>query len=251
MQAELKGMRALVTGASRGLGAVVARRLAAAGADVAVHYHRTQSGAEATAAAVEEAGGRALRLQADLADPAAVATLMEQLTHEWGGLELVVNNAGAAPVLPWDSITPAQWAEGIGVNLSAPFYVLRHALPLLGQAGGKGAVVNVGSVAGLNGGVFGPAYAAAKAGLIGLTRSAAKDWGARGVRVNCVAPGPIDSTLSAVVPAESLRSMAAATPLGRIGRFDDVASAVLWLLSPANSFITGQTIVVDGGRLMH
>lgn len=246
---ELKGKRALVTGASKGLGAAVARRLAEAGADVAVHYRRDRAGAEETARAVVAAGRQALLIPADLARPKEAEELVARLADAWGGLDLLVNNAGVAPVRPWDQVTPAEWAEVLAANLSGPFYVMRAALPLL-RAGREPAVVNVGSVVSFNGGAFGPAYAAAKAGLVGLTRSAAREWGPLGIRVNCVAPGPIESPLARALPAPALEAMKAQTPLRRLGTFAEAAEVICWLLSPAAAFVTGQTVVVDGGRVM-
>lgn len=247
---ELTGRRALVTGASRGLGAAVARRLAAAGAHVAIHYREDEAGATETARAVQEAGRPVLTLQADLTEPDQVDGLLHRIERAWGGLELVVNNAGVAPLLPWDRIDPEGWRATLAVNLDAPFYVIRRALPLLTRAPGVAAVVNVGSVVSFNGGSFGPAYAAAKAGLVGLTRSAARDLGPLGVRVNCVAPGPLDSPLARSLPEGALAAIAAQTALRRLGTFSEAAELVAWLLSPAASFLTGQTIVLDGGRVM-
>lgn len=214
---------------------------------MAIHYHRDRAGAEETARA---AGAHALLLQADLAEPDQAERTIAVIAQEWGGLDLLVNNAGVAPRLPWDQVTPQQWAEAIGANLSGPFYLLRAALPLL-KGGREPSAVNIGSVVSFNGGAFGPAYAATKAGLVGLTRSAARDWGPLGIRVNCVAPGPLDSPLAHALPAQALEAMKAQTPLRRLGSFDDAASVVLWLLSPASAFVTGQTIVVDGGRVMN
>lgn len=246
----LKNRRALVTGASGSLGAAVTRRLAAAGADVAVHYHGNAQAAAALAADVAGAGGRTLALKADLSRADQAQSLIERIAAAWEGLDLLVNCAGIAPVAPWDEITPEQWLNTLALNLSGPFYVLWQALPLLEQSSAA-AVVNVGSVAGLNGGGFGPAYAATKAGMIGLTRSAARELGPRGIRVNCVAPGPLQSPMAHSLPAAALTAMAAATPLGRLGQPEEAAAVIVWLLSPAAALITGQTVVVDGGRVMH
>lgn len=246
----LNGKRALVTGGSRGLGAEVARRLAAAGAHVAIHFHKDESGAEETAAAVRECGTEPLLLQANLARPSAVTRLMGRIERTWEGLDLLVNNAGVAPHRPWSVISPREWASTLAINLSGPFHILRLALPLL-QRGSDAAVVNVGSVVSFNGGSFGPAYAASKAGLVGLTRSAARDWGPLGIRVNCVSPGPIDSPLAQALPPEAIQAMRAQTPLRRLGQYDEVAEVIAWLLSPGAAYITGQTIVVDGGRVMN
>lgn len=248
---ELKGRRALVTGGSRGLGATVARRLAEDGADVAIHYNRDQAGAEASAAAVRFSGGQALTLAADMADPLSVQAMVEQVQQAWGGLDLLVNCAGVAPVVPWERATPATWQESLAINLSGPFYLIAAAQPLLREAPGGAAVVNVGSVVSRNGGSFGPAYAAAKAGLEGLTRSAARDLGPHGIRVNCVAPGPIDSPLVQVLPPAALTAMAMQTPLRRIATFAEVAELIAWLLSPRSAYINGQTIIIDGGRVMN
>jgi 3-oxoacyl-[acyl-carrier protein] reductase len=242
----LRGKRALVTGASRGLGRAVAMALAEAGADVAVHCHRQLMGAEGVARAVRDRRCRSLVLPADLADHDQVAHLARELLDAWGPPDLIVNNAGIAPRSPWSAGDLAAWRHALDVNLTGPFHVLTAFVPHL-QPGA--AVVNIGSVVALNGGAFGPAYGASKAGLLGLTKSAARELGPRSIRVNCVAPGPIDSDLARALPEAALQAMAAQTPLGRIATYDDVVGAILWLLSPAARFVTGQTLVVDGGRL--
>lgn len=247
---DVAGRRALVTGGSRGLGAEVARQLAAAGADVAILYRQDREAAAAVGKEVESAGRRAMLVRCNVVNPRSVEAALRRIQQAWGGLDLLVNNAGVAPVRPWTAVTPKEWAETLAINLTGPFLVLRQALPLLQHANGGGAAVNVGSVASLNGGSFGPAYAASKAGVVGLTRSAAREWGPKGVRVNCVAPGPLDSPLARALPATALQAMAEQTPLRRIGTFEEVARVILWLLSPVAGYINGQTIVVDGGRLM-
>lgn len=235
---------ALVTGGASALGSAIARRLAAAGATVAVHYHRSREAAEQVAA---ECGGFALA--ADLTDPQAVAALRAGLAERWGRLDALVNNAAVTTPVSWESTDPATWQRVLAAGLSAPFYTLHALAPLLAAA--RGGAVNVGSVAGLNGGSLGPAYGAAKAGLIGLTKAAARALGPQGVRVNCVCPGPVDSPLVSGMPQPVIADMVATTPLGRLGTAEDVAEAVGWLCSEAAAFVTGQTLVVDGGRVMH
>lgn len=242
----MKGKCALVTGASRSLGAAVARRLAAAGASVAVHYRQAQDLAEQVAA---DCGNGSFAIGADLAEPEGAQTLAARLGERWGRLDALVNNAAITTPLAWDDTTPEAWQNVLRAGLSGPYYCLRSLAPLLAAAGG--AAVNVGSVAALNGGSLGPAYAAAKAGLLGLTMNAARTLGPKGVRVNAVCPGPIDSPLVDGMPQTAIAAMVAATPLGRLAAFADVADAVLWLCSDASRFVTGQTLVVDGGRVMH
>ena len=240
---DLTGKYALVTGGASPLGAAIARRLAAGGARVAVHYCTSAARAEQVA---RECGGVAL--QADLAAPAGAAALATALHDRWPHLDALVNNAAVTTPYTWDATDPETWQRVLAAGLCGPFYTLRACQPLLA---GQGSVVNIGSVAGLNGGVLGPAYGAAKAGLLGLTKAAARALGSQGIRVNAVCPGPVDSPLVDGLPPAAVAAMVATTPLGRLATGDDVAEAVCWLCSDAARFVTGQTLVVDGGRVMH
>ena len=235
---------ALVTGGSSPLGAAIACRLAATGAQVAVHCHAHRAAAEAVA---EACAG--FVLSADLTEPAAVEALRATLAERWGRLDALVNNAALTTPLSWEATDPAAWQQVLAVGLSAPFHTLRALAPLLAAA--KGSAVNVGSVAGLNGGSLGPAYGAAKAGLLGLTKAAARALGPQGIRVNAVCPGPVESPLVAGMPPTAIAAMVATTPLGRLATPEEVADAVAWLCSDAARFVTGQTLVIDGGRVMH
>jgi len=233
----LAGRRALVTGASGGLGRAIVAAMRAEGAACALLGRG-------------DGDGSALALRADVADAAAVAPAVADAAARLGGLDAVVCAAGVdCTWAPTGEMEPAEWDRTIAVNLSGTFYVCRAALPHLVAAGG-GAIVNVTSVAGLRAWPEDVAYNASKAGVELLTRTIAVEYGARGVRANCVAPGVIDAGMTDAVsdPAERAR-MTAQHPLGRMGRAEEVAEAVVWLLSPAAGFTTGTTLAVDGGFL--
>jgi 3-oxoacyl-[acyl-carrier protein] reductase len=229
----VKGKHALVTGASGDIGRAVVRRLVDEGAAVVAHRHRSgiDSGAEHVVAA-------------DLTAPTGPRDLLDALPPGWDGLDLLVNCVGGAAPVRFGDVTDEDWSRCLDVNLTAPFRVLRAALGHLTRA--RGAVVNVTSVAALTGGSFGPHYAAAKAGLIGLTRSAARELGGRGIRVNAVAPGPVESRMTDQLNPDQLAALLNATALGRVVHPAEVADAVLWLAGA--EAVTGQTMVVDGGR---
>ena len=240
---------ALVTGASRGIGRAIAVALARDGARVGVNFSQDQVGAEVTAELIAEAGGEALLLPADVADATAVAAMFEQLTAEWGGLGILVNNAGVADPQYLTFMTEAQWARVLDVSLSGAWRCSKLAAKLMIKAR-WGRIVNVSSVAGLAGDMLATNYAAAKAGLLGLTKASARELARYGITVNAIAPGPIETGWVADMPTPRLDALRARIPLGRFGQPEDVAGVVAWLCSDAAGYITGQTVGIDGGMQM-
>ena len=237
----LEGKVALVTGGSRGIGAAVTRELARAGARVSVNYRSDRDSAEAIAA---EIGG--LALQADVADAEAVATLVERTGEELGPIDVLVNNAGITRDTLIARMSDEDWDAVLGTNLRGIFHTCRAvARPMMRQR--SGAIVNMTSVVGLRGNPGQTNYAASKAGIIGLTKSLARELGSRGVRVNAVAPGYVTTELTNVLPEEAREAILTATPLGRLGDPADVAGAVRFLCSDEARFVTGAVLQVDGG----
>ncbi len=233
----LEGKTALVTGGSRGIGHAIAAELARAGAEVIVGYN---SGAEAAAAVAAEIGGRAV--QADVSTAADAVRLVE----EAGDLDILVNNAGVTRDGLLARMSDDDWRLVIETNLSSVFYTCRAVTrPMMKKR--AGAIVNVGSIVGLHGNFGQTNYGAAKAGIIGFTKSLARELGSRGVRANVVAPGYVRTRLTEVIPEEGKALMLANTPLGRLGEPDDVAGAVRFLCSDEAAFITGEVLLVDGG----
>jgi 3-oxoacyl-[acyl-carrier protein] reductase len=233
----LAGKTALVTGGSRGIGAAVVRELAAAGASVVVGY---RTGADEAAELADEVGARAV--QADVASPDGAAHLVEQA----GDIDVLVNNAGLTRDGLLARMTDADWREVIETNLSSVFYTCRAVTrPMMKKRGGV--IVNVSSIVGLHGNWGQTNYAASKAGIIGFTKSLARELGSRGVRANVVAPGYVSTRLTDVIPEEAKDLMLRNTPLGRFGEPVDVARAVRFLCSDEASFITGEVLLVDGG----
>jgi 3-oxoacyl-[acyl-carrier protein] reductase len=233
----LEGKRALITGGSRGIGAAIARQLAAAGAQVVVGFN---SGADEANALAQEIGGRAV--QADVSLPEEAARLVE----EAGDLDILVNNAGLTRDGLLARMSDEDWRTVIETNLSSVFYTCRAVTrPMMKKRGG--AIVNVSSIVGLRGNWGQANYAASKAGIIGFTKSLARELGSRGVRVNVVAPGYVRTRLTEVLPEEATQAMLGNTPLGRLGEPEDIAGAVRFLCSDEASFITGEVLLVDGG----
>lgn len=242
----LSGKVALVTGGSRGIGRACAFALGEAGAAVAVGYSAGHDAAEEVVARLTEGGGRALALQADLADPAAAAALMEGAVAGLGAVDIVVNNAGITRDNLAVRITDADWEAVLAVDLSAAFRICRAALrPMLRRREGR--IINISSVAGVIGNPGQANYSAAKAGLIGLTKSLCREVGSRGITVNAVAPGFIDTDMTASLPGDVVAAATAAIPLQRLGTAEEVAAAIRFLALPEAAYITGHVLHVDGG----
>ena len=237
----------LITGASRGIGAACARRFARDGWSVAVHYYKSEAEALALAEELRAAGAEAVPVRGDLSDPAQAARAVEAAQAALGRLDALVCNAGVAlPVQLLTDTTDDQWRRVMGTDLDGVFHTLRAAVP--GMVSRKrGAIVTVSSMWGVTGGSCEAPYSAAKAGVIGLTKALAKELGPSGIRVNCVAPGVIQTDMLGNLTAADLAALAEDTPLGRLGTPRDVAEAVAFLASDRAAFLTGQVIGVDGG----
>jgi NAD(P)-dependent dehydrogenase (short-subunit alcohol dehydrogenase family) len=245
----LDGKVAIVTGASRGIGAATARALAAAGASVALAA-RDVDALERVAGEVRAAGGRALAVPTDIRQPAAVEELVGRTVAEFGGLDIAFNNAagGGHPPTPLTDVAVEDFDSALAINLRGTFLCMKYEIPAMLDGGG-GAIVNMASTAGLEavGGLA--AYVSSKHGIVGLTKVAALEYAARGVRVNVVAPGPI-LTEQLVRAGEVARQGAAqAVPMRRVGEPEEVAATVAWLCGDAASFITGAVVPIDGGKM--
>jgi 3-oxoacyl-[acyl-carrier protein] reductase len=247
----LQGKVALVTGASRGIGRAIAVALGRRGAKVIINYASREDAAREAAKAVEEAGGTAAISGFDVANGSAVTDAIKAIGKEHGGLDILVNNAGVAVNGLLMRFTDEQWAKSINTNLGGAFNCTRAAATLLLKAKDSGRIINITSVVGEMGNGGQAAYAASKAGLIGLTMSTAKELASRGVTCNAVAPGFIETDMTAEHLPEAQRAkLVEQIPLGRIGRSEDVADAVAFLAGPEAAYITGQVIRVNGGLLM-
>lgn len=244
---DLSGKTALVTGASQGIGAEVARLLHKAGADVFLNYpgQSSQNDADLVCGALNEVRPEsAFAIEADIRAPAGVAAMMATVQKRKGGLDVLVNNAGILRDRTVANMTEEEWQAVLDVNLTGVFHGCKYGLEVLRDGG---CIVNVGSLSAEAGFVGQANYAAAKSGVQALTRVLSRECARRAIRVNAVAPGLIDTAMAATIPENIRARMASTIPAGRLGRPEEVASAILFLCSPLASYLTGETLRVDGG----
>jgi NAD(P)-dependent dehydrogenase (short-subunit alcohol dehydrogenase family) len=246
-QLSFDGKVALIVGASRGIGAVTARAFAAAGAAV-VLAARDQQALEEVAEGIRKDGGDALAVPTNVGDANSVERLVQEAERTFGRLDAAFNNATDGPLpMPLAEIEPEDFDLAIRVNVRGTFLGLKYQIPAMLRSGG-GAIVNMASLAGIQGVANLAAYVAGKTGIIGLTKVAALDYADQGIRVNVVAPGPILTYHLEAAGSEAQRLAALSTPMRRLGQSEEVAATVLWLCSDQSSFVTGVTVPIDGGQ---
>ena len=246
---DLSGKVAVVTGSSQGIGAGIAKTLAAQGARVVVNYRSNPALADEVVAAIIATGGQAIAVQADVSRSEEAERLIKTAIDTYGQIDILVNNAGLTRDTLIMKMKDDDWDAVLQTNLSSVYYCSKAVVrPMMKKRGGR--IINITSVVGLAGQAGQTNYAASKAGIIGFTKSLAKEVGSRNITVNAVAPGFIPTALTNVLPEAQVQSIIETTPLGRLGTPEDVAHAVLFLAADEASFITGQVITVDGGLVM-
>lgn len=245
----LEGKIAVVTGASRGIGRAVARRLASEGATVIINYNGSREKAEETLREIEETGGRGVIEQCDVSDFEQCREFIQKVIKEYGALDILVNNAGVTKDGLIMGMSEEDFDRVIDTNLKGAFHTIRFAVrQMLKQKSGR--IINMASVVGVSGNAGQANYAASKAGVIGLTKAAAKEVASRGITVNAIAPGFIETDMTASLPESVKEASLAQIPLGYFGKAEQVAAAVAFLASEDAAYITGQVLHVDGGMVM-
>lgn len=248
-EAELEGRVALVTGASRGIGAIIAARLARAGASVGVNYRSSQDRAAEVVDSITNQGGEAMLVPADVSEEKSAEAAVKQVVDRWGRIDILVNNAGITRDRLLLRMTVEDWDQVLNVDLRGAFLCTKYVMPhLIRQRQGR--IVNISSVVGIGGNPGQANYAAAKAGLIGFTKSVAREVASRNVTVNALAPGFIDSGgMVDQLSDEARQKILSRIPMGHFGSGKDVAEAVLFLCSSGAGYITGQVLTIDGGLI--
>lgn len=250
---DLQGRRALVTGGSGGLGRAIAETLAAAGAQVAVHYRKGQTAAADVVAAIEKNGGKAQAFQADISDPQAVGDLIHAVEAAFGGVDILVNNAGMdGPRAAVGADDPQVWAKVLAVDLMGPYYCARAVIPLMEQAG-RGVIINVTSVHEFIPWEGYSAYTSAKAGLSMFTKTLAQETAEKNIRVVAIAPGAIQTPINEAVWRDPrlLKDLDQKISMARMGKPEEIGNVVAFLASDLASYMTGTTVAVDGGMLIY
>ena len=246
---KLEGKKALVTGASRGIGRAIALALAAEGADVVVNYAGSEAAAKAVAAEIEAMGRKALVLQADISSNESATAMVDAAVKEFGRIDILVNNAGITRDGLLMRMKEEDWDAVLTTNLKGVFNYTKAAVKyMMKQKAGR--IVSISSVVGLMGNAGQANYAAAKAGVLGFTKAVAKEVAARGITVNAIAPGFIQTDMTAVLSEKVVEGMLNTIPLHKLGDPEDIAKAVVFLVSDDAKYITGQTLHVDGGMVM-
>lgn len=249
MQKMLENKVAIVTGGSRGIGRAIVTALAQAGAQVVLNYHGHEQEAQEVVKTIVAEGGQALAVQGDVADAQTAEKLVNTAVEKFGKLDILVNNAGITRDNLLIRLKEEEWDRVLNVNLKSMFYLTKAALkPMMKQRSGR--IINISSVVGVAGNVGQANYAAAKAAVLGFTKSVAREVASRQILVNAVAPGYISTSMTEQLPEQLKTELLRNIPLGRMGNPDEIAQVVVFLASPAASYITGQTIIVDGGMVM-